>query len=188
MGTGIGGLSTIEAEHAALNRGRGKVSPLRPADDGQLGRGGLSDRARAPRPVLWDRLGMRGRRPRDRRRRPDGRDGDASACVAGGPEAAITELATGIRGDGCDLRVGDLASLRPPSRRLRDGRGRRGDGAGGRRRAESRGARILGYLTGYGSTADAHHMTAPSRARRAPPARSRRRSGTRRSRPATSPT
>ena len=45
--------------------------------------------------------------------------------------------------------------------------------------AKARGARILGEVAGYGSTSDAHHLTAPSRPGARPRRRSRSRSGRR---------
>ena len=163
MGTGIGGLSTIEAEHAALREGRGKVSPhcvpqmMANSAAGALAiehelRGqcfgtvsacaaGAHAIGAAARMVAY---------------------GDASACVAGGSEAAITELAIAAF---AEMGATSESGISRPFDRRRDGFVM-GEGAGvmvleDADAAESRGARILGYLTGYGSTADAHHMTAP---------------------------
>jgi 3-oxoacyl-[acyl-carrier-protein] synthase II len=88
--------------------------------------------------------------------------GDASACVAGGSEAAITELAMAAF---AEMGATSESGISRPFDRRRDGFVM-GEGAGvmvleDADAAESRGAPILGYLTGYGSTADAHHMTAP---------------------------
>jgi 3-oxoacyl-[acyl-carrier-protein] synthase II len=90
------------------------------------------------------------------------RYGDADAVVTGGSEAAITPLATAAfsRMDA----LSDSGISRPFDRR-RDGFVM-GEGAGilvleEEQAARERGARILGYLRGYASTSDAHHLTAP---------------------------
>jgi 3-oxoacyl-[acyl-carrier-protein] synthase II len=90
------------------------------------------------------------------------RYGDADTVVAGGSEAAITPLGTAAFG-----RMDALSKVgisRPFDRR-RDGFVL-GEGAGvvvleEESLARERGARILGYVRGYASTSDAHHLTAP---------------------------
>ena len=97
------------------------------------------------------------------------RRGQADVMVAGGTEAAVLALgiagfsamhATSRRND--DARAG-VASVRQGPRRLRALR----EGAAvvvleEREHARARGARIYGELVGYGATADAYHITAPS--------------------------
>jgi len=90
------------------------------------------------------------------------REGRADAVLAGGAEAACTPLA--------QAAFSALEALSPSGRSLpfdahRDGFVL-GEGAGALvlehpERARSRGAEILGYLRGAGSSSDAHHMTAP---------------------------
>jgi 3-oxoacyl-[acyl-carrier-protein] synthase II len=88
--------------------------------------------------------------------------GDAIACVAGGSEAAITDLAMAAF---AEMGATSESGISRPFDRRRDGFVM-GEGAGvmileEAETAEQRGATILGYLTGYGATADAHHLTAP---------------------------
>jgi 3-oxoacyl-[acyl-carrier-protein] synthase II len=88
--------------------------------------------------------------------------GDADAVVAGGTEATLTEF-----GFACFNAMQALS----PTGESRPFDARRngfvmGEGAGmlvleERSAAEARGARILAELAGYGSTSDAHHLTAP---------------------------
>jgi 3-oxoacyl-[acyl-carrier-protein] synthase II len=164
IGTGIGGLTTIESEHITLReQGQGKVSPhcvpqmMANSAAGALAiehdlRGqcfgtvsacaaGANAVGSAARMVAY---------------------GDADACVAGGSESAITPLAIAAFAE--MGATSELGISRPFDRR-RDGFVM-GEGAGvmvleDADRAEARGARILGYLAGFGATADAHHMTAP---------------------------
>jgi 3-oxoacyl-[acyl-carrier-protein] synthase II len=91
------------------------------------------------------------------------RNGDADACLVGGAEAALTPL-SGACFDGMGA-TSDLGISRPFDRR-RDGFVL-GEGAGvllleAESLARRRGAPILGWLSGYAATADAHHLTAPS--------------------------
>ncbi len=164
MGTGIGGLSTIESEHTNLQQnGQGKVSPhcvpqmMANSAAGALAiehelRGqcfgtvsacaaGAHAIGTAARMVAY---------------------GDAVACVAGGAESAITPLAMAAF---AEMGATSESGISRPFDRRRDGFVM-GEGAGvmvleDAETAELRGAPILGYLTGYGATADAHHMTAP---------------------------
>ncbi|MGI8945863.1 MAG: beta-ketoacyl-ACP synthase II [Thermoleophilaceae bacterium] len=88
--------------------------------------------------------------------------GDADACVVGGAESALTPLTKAA--------FAVMAALSPsgisrPFDARRDGFVM-GEGAGilvieAEDVALERGAVPLGYLTGYGATADAHHITAP---------------------------
>ncbi|HSI79442.1 MAG TPA: beta-ketoacyl-ACP synthase II [Solirubrobacterales bacterium] len=165
IGTGIGGISTIEEQHTLLqqNGGGGGVSPLcvpqmmANAAAGQVAiRHGLKGECygtvsacAAGGQAVGAGLRMV-------------QHGDADACVVGGTEAAITPLAmTAFREMGATSKEG----VSRPFDRRRDGFVM-GEGAGilvleEASAAEARGAPILGYLAGYGATADAHHLTAP---------------------------
>jgi 3-oxoacyl-[acyl-carrier-protein] synthase II len=90
------------------------------------------------------------------------RAGDADAVVAGGAEACITGVATAAF---AAMEATSASGISRPFDARRDGFVM-GEGAGvlvleEKEAAEKRGATILGELLGYGSTADAFHLTAP---------------------------
>jgi 3-oxoacyl-[acyl-carrier-protein] synthase II len=94
--------------------------------------------------------------------------GEADIMVTGGAEAAVTPLAIG---GFCSMKAMSTRNDEPqrasrPFDAKRDGFVM-GDGAGVAiletlDHARARGANILVEVAGYGATADAHHMTAPS--------------------------
>jgi 3-oxoacyl-[acyl-carrier-protein] synthase II len=88
--------------------------------------------------------------------------GDADAVVAGGAEAALTTFATASF---AAMQALSPTGISCPFDARRDGFVM-GEGAGvlvleEEEAAKARGAQILAYLSGYGSTTDAHHLTAP---------------------------
>jgi 3-oxoacyl-[acyl-carrier-protein] synthase II len=164
LGTGIGGISTIETNHAALlEHGPQKVSPL--AVPLMMGNAGAA--------ALSMRLGLRGQVYGVVSACAAGAHaigaavrmiqvGDADAVVTGGSEAGLTPLAKAAFG-ALDA-LSEVGISRPFDAR-RDGFVM-GEGAAvlvleEAEAAERRGARILGEIVGYGATADAHHLTAP---------------------------
>jgi 3-oxoacyl-[acyl-carrier-protein] synthase II len=164
IGTGIGGIATIEDQHTVLDqRGMAAMSPLcvpqmmPNAAAGQIAmRHGL--RGECYGTVSACAAGAQaigaGMRMVER--------GDARACVVGGTEAGITPLAmAAFEKMGATSKLG----ISRPFDRRRDGFVM-GEGAGilvleDADSAAEREAPILGRLTGYGATADAHHLTAP---------------------------
>jgi 3-oxoacyl-[acyl-carrier-protein] synthase II len=96
------------------------------------------------------------------------RYGEADVMIAGGAEATVTELAIGgfASARALSTRNDDPASASRPWDKERDGFVL-GEGAGALvledyEHAKTRGARIYCELAGYGVSADAYHMTAPS--------------------------
>ena len=96
------------------------------------------------------------------------RRGDAVAMLAGGAEAGLTQMALASFGNmkALSRRNDDPAHASRPFDKERDGFVM-GDGAGillleDEEHARKRGARIYAELVGYGSTADAYHITEPA--------------------------
>ena len=164
IGTGIGGIGTLEANHIILrDEGADRISPLSiPLLMANAASGVVAMkhdlRGQSFGTVSACAAGAHAIGTAERIIRY----GDADAVVTGGSEAAITPLATAAF-DRMDA-LSDSGISRPFDRR-RDGFVM-GEGAGilvleEEQAARERGARILGYVRGYASTSDAHHLTAP---------------------------
>ena len=170
LGCGIGGITTILAEHVVLqNRGARRISPffvtklIANIAGGQIA---IKWDLRGPNQTVTsacasatDAIGLALRLIQS---------GSADIMVAGGTEASI-----------CDLPLAGFSTIRalcnaadPPQSASRpfdkDRRGFvMGEGAGilvleTEKHAQSRGATIIGELAGYGSTNDAFHVTQPA--------------------------
>jgi len=166
LGTGIGGISTLEANHAALTEhGPQRVSPLAvPLLMGNAGAAALSMRH-----------GLRGQTYGIVSACAAGahaigaavrmiQAGDADAVVAGGAEAGLTPLA---RAAFAALDALSPTGVSRPFDARRDGFVM-GEGAAvlvleDAERAAERGAKPLARLRGYGATSDAFHITAPDK-------------------------
>jgi 3-oxoacyl-[acyl-carrier-protein] synthase II len=170
IASGIGGFGTIEREHKAyLDGGPRRISPFFiPSAIINLAAGQVSIRFGAKGPnsatctacsasahAIGDAFEMIKR-------------GTADAMIAGGSEAAITPM--GLGGFGAmralSTRNDDPSHACRPFDRDRDGF-IIGEGAGvlvleSLEHALDRGASIYAELVGYGMSADAYHMTAPS--------------------------
>ena len=170
IGSGIGGLPLIESMHAELTaRGPRRISPFFvPASIINMISGHVSMRLGFKGPNLavvtacttgLHSIGEAGRIIEY---------GDADVMVAGGSEATISPLGLGGFASmrALSTRNDDPKTASRPWDKDRDGFVL-GEGAGvvvleEYEHAKARGARIYAELSGYGMSADAGHMTAPS--------------------------
>ena len=170
FGSGIGGLPLIEAQHEELRKnGPRRITPFFiPGTIINMIAGNLSIMLGAKGPNLaivtacttsTHCIGEAGKSIRY---------GEADVMIAGGSEAVVTELAIGgfASARALSTRNDDPAAASRPWDKDRDGFVL-GEGAGAvvleeYEYARARGARIYAELVGYGVSADAYHMTAPS--------------------------
>lgn len=170
IGSGIGGLPNIEAQHKALlEGGPRKVSPFFvPSTIINMISGNLSIKYgyKGPNVCTVTACTTGTHNIGDAARFIE--YGDADVMIAGGAEMATCPL--GLAGFGAaralSTRNDDPAAASRPWDRDRDGFVL-GDGAGVMvleelEHAKARGARIYCEVVGYGMSGDAHHMTLPS--------------------------
>jgi 3-oxoacyl-[acyl-carrier-protein] synthase II len=170
IASGIGGFATIEREHAALlDGGPRRISPFFiPSAIINLAAGQVSIRFGAKGPNLATCTACSASAHAVGESFEIIRRGDAEAMIAGGSEAAITPMSVGGFGrmQALSTRNDDPARASRPFDKDRDGF-IIGEGAGvlileDLDHARRRGARIYAELVGYGASADAYHITAPS--------------------------
>ncbi len=170
IASGIGGFTTIEREHKALlEGGPRKISPFFiPSAIINLAAGQVSIRhgAKGPNSATCTACSASAHAIGDAYEII--RRGTADVMIAGGSEAAITPM--GIGGFGAmralSTRNDEPARASRPFDKDRDGF-IVGEGSGvvileEHELATRRGARIYAELVGYGMSADAYHITAPS--------------------------
>src|SRR3954468_21908692 len=170
IASGIGGFTTIEREHKALlDGGPRKISPFFiPSAIINLAAGQVSIRfgAKGPNSATCTACSASAHAIGDAFEII--KRGAAEVMIAGGSEAAITPM--GIGGFGAlralSTRNDEPSRASRPFDRDRDGF-IVGEGAGvlileEYELAKARGARIYAELVGYGMSADAYHITAPS--------------------------
>jgi len=164
LGTGIGGIATVEGNHDSLrDTGPASVSPLAiPLMMSNAGSAALSLRHDLRGPVFSvvsacaagsHAIGTAMRMIQH---------GEADAVVTGGAEAPLTPLS---RAAFKRMNATSPTGVSRPFDARRDGFVM-GEGAGvlvleAGDAARARGARILGTVRGYGASGDAHHITAP---------------------------
>jgi 3-oxoacyl-[acyl-carrier-protein] synthase II len=164
MGTGIGGIGTLETNFGVLrDRGPAQVAPLAvPLMMSNAGSAAIAMRHDLRGPVFGvvsacaagaNALGAAVRAIQV---------GDADAVVTGGSEAALTPLA---RAAFAALDALSPSGVSRPFDARRDGFVM-GEGAGvlvleDADSARARGAAILATVRGFGTSCDAHHLTAP---------------------------
>jgi len=170
IGSGIGGFITIEREHEALlDGGPRRISPFFiPSAIINLAAGQVSIRFGAKGPNLATCTACSASAHAVGESFEIIRRGDADAMIAGGSEAAITPMSVGGFGRMQALSTHNEAPERAsrPFDKDRDGF-IIGEGAGvlileELEHARRRGAKIYAEVVGYGLSADAYHMTAPS--------------------------
>jgi 3-oxoacyl-[acyl-carrier-protein] synthase II len=170
IGSGIGGFGTIEREHEALlEGGPRKISPFFiPSAIINLAAGQVSIRFGAKGPNLATCTACTASAHAIGESFEIIRRGDAVAMISGGTEAAITPMSVGGFASMRALSTRNDAPARAsrPFDKDRDGF-IIGEGAGivileELAHAQRRGAPIYAELVGYGASADAYHMTAPS--------------------------
>ncbi|MGA9859782.1 MAG: beta-ketoacyl-ACP synthase II [Solirubrobacteraceae bacterium] len=164
IATGIGGIDTVEKQHDVMrDRGAKMVSPL----------GIPQYMPNAGAAAVTMKYSLRGQSYGVVSACASGghaigsamrmiQYGDADAVVCGGAEATLTEF-----GFACfnSMQALSPTGMSRPFDARRDGFVM-GEGAGmlvleDEEAARARGATILGEIAGYGSTTDAHHLTAP---------------------------
>ena len=170
FGSGIGGLPLIEAMHEELRKsGPRRISPFFiPGTIINMIAGNLSILIGAKGPNLAIVTACTTSTHCLGEAAKSIRLGEADVMIAGGAEATVTELAMGgfASARALSTRNDDPEGASRPWDRDRDGFVL-GEGAGAAvleeyEHAKARGANIYGELVGYGVSADAYHMTAPS--------------------------
>jgi 3-oxoacyl-[acyl-carrier-protein] synthase II len=170
LGSGIGGLATTSEQHKVLlDRGPGRMSPFTiPMLIGNMASGLVSMyfNLRGPNFSTCSACATANHAIGEAWRTI--KAGDAQIMFAGGSEAAVIPI--GIGGF-CSMRAmstrnDDPKTASRPFDKDRDGFVM-GEGAGvlvleELEHAKKRGAKIYCEISGYGNTADAHHLTAPS--------------------------
>jgi 3-oxoacyl-[acyl-carrier-protein] synthase II len=170
LGSGIGGLATTSDQHKVLlDRGPGRMSPFTiPMLIGNMASGLVSmyHNLRGPNFATCSACATANHAIGEAWRTI--KMGDAHVMFAGGAEATVIPI--GIGGfcamKAMSTRNDDPKHASRPFDKERDGFVM-GEGAGvlileELEHAKKRGAKIYCEITGYGNTADAHHLTAPS--------------------------
>lgn len=170
IGSGIGGMETLENQHMVLKeKGPGRVSPFFvPMMISNIAAGNISIAFNAQGPnttvvtACASATNAIGEAYKTIQR------GDADIMVSGGSEASITPLAFAgfCAMKAMSTRNDDPKAASRPFDKDRDGFVM-GEGAGilileELEHALKRGATIYGEMVGYGTTGDAHHITAPA--------------------------
>ena len=170
VGSGIGGLTTMETQHAKLlERGPGRVSPFFiPMFIGDMSAGMISMKygAQGPNYATVSACASSGHAVGSAFRSI--RTGETDVMITGGTEATVTPLCmAGFAAmKALSERNESPATASRPFDLTRDGFVL-GEGAAilvleAEEHAVARGATILGEIAGFGQSADAYHMTSPA--------------------------
>ncbi|TCD58198.1 beta-ketoacyl-ACP synthase II [Synechococcus sp. BS55D] len=170
IGSGVGGLLTMETQaHVLADKGPSRVSPFTVPmmiPNMATGLAAIALGAKGPSSAVATACAAGSNAIGDAFRILQ--LGKADAMICGGAESAITPL--GVAGfasaKALSFRNDDPATASRPFDRERDGFVI-GEGAGilvleTLAHAQARGATVLAELVGYGTTCDAHHITAPT--------------------------
>lgn len=170
IGSGVGGLLTMETQaHVLADKGPGRVSPFTVPmmiPNMATGLAAIALGAKGPSSAVATACAAGSNAIGDAFRILQ--LGKADAMICGGAESAITPL--GVAGfasaKALSFRNDDPATASRPFDAERDGFVI-GEGAGllvleTLAHAEARGATVLAEIVGYGTTCDAHHITAPT--------------------------
>jgi len=171
IGSGIGGLSTIEKEHSVLlQKGPRRITPflipmlITNITSGEVA---IEHGFKGPNYSVTSACATSNHAIGDALRLM--RYGDADVMIAGGTEAAITALGFAGFDQAKALATGFNDTPEKASRPFEKNRSGfvMGEGTGivvleTEEHAKARGARIYAELAGYGATDDAYHITAPS--------------------------
>lgn len=168
VGSGVGGFTTFCSEHRALiSGGPRKVSPaFIPKMIGNIAAGNIAIRYRAHGPSMAHTTACASSATAIGEAYRAIAFGDATAIICGGSEACITPLAVaGFSNCNALSPATDKNAASLPFDKRRGGF-IMGEGAAilvleELESAVRRGAAILAEIVGYGSTSDAHHVTAP---------------------------
>ena len=168
IGSGIGGIRTFEDQHTRLLNSPRRVSPFFiPAMISDIAPGHVSIKYgfKGPNYSVVSACATATHAIGDAFRMI--KYGDADAIVTGGTEASISPMSiAGFTNMKALTRNSDKDSASRPFDANRDGFVM-GEGAGilvleELEHARSRGANILGEVSGYGATGDAYHLTSPA--------------------------
>ncbi|OEK66883.1 3-oxoacyl-ACP synthase [Staphylococcus equorum] len=169
IGSGIGGMETFEISHSQLlNRGPRRVSPFfvpMLIPDMAAGQVSIDLGAKGPNGATVTACAT-GTNSIGEAFKVIQR-GDADAMISGGAEAPITHMA--LAGFSASRALSTNDDKETACRPFQEGRDGfiMGEGAGvvvleSLKSAQARGAEIYAEVVGYGSSGDAHHITAPS--------------------------
>ena len=170
IGSGIGGIATLEREHNVLReKGPDRISPfLIPMLIVNMASGCVSIffKVKGPNNAVATACATGANAVGDAFRIIQ--RGDADVMICGGTEASITPLGVGgfCAARALSRRNDEPQKASRPFDKLRDGFVM-GEGSGiivleSLEHALNRGAHIYGEIVGYGMTGDAYHMTAPN--------------------------
>lgn len=167
-GSGIGGLSTIQTQVTKMNaKGAGRISPLFvPMAIINMAPGVLAQYFDAHGESYAVVTACASATSAIGQAAQCIQAGRADVVITGGAEASINEI--GIGGFAALTALSTASDPTQASLPFAIARGGfvMGEGAGtlileSEAHAQARGAKILGYVAGYGATSDAYHMTAP---------------------------